>query len=82
MHRLLLLHKPLIACSVLVAISDRKKMKFFLLLSVCAVHLLTVQAAAVAEQECGQLFQSQLRQLMATKRSCNSASFYDCCQVK
>ena len=45
---------------------------------VCPASLSTCSSP----QKCGQLFQSQLRQLMATKQSCDSAYFYDCCQVQ
>ena len=42
---------------------------------------LRVQSAAVHVQDCGETFQSQLKQLLTTKESCDSAAFYDCCQV-
>ena len=32
-------------------------------------------------QDCGETFQSQLRELLAIKKTCDSAAFYDCCQV-
>ena len=54
------------------------------LLSLCVVQTVLevrVQAAAVIPQDCGETFQSQLQQLLATKQSCDSAAFYDCCQV-
>ena len=42
----------------------------------------TVQAAAVSQQDCGETFQSQMRELLAIKHTCDSAAFHDCCQVK
>ena len=32
--------------------------------------------------DCGDTFQSQLTELIATKQSCDSAGFYDCCKVQ
>ena len=54
------------------------------LLSLCVVQAVLevrVQAAAVAPRDCGETFQTQLQQLLTTKQSCDSAAFYDCCQV-
>ena len=49
---------------------------------VCASCTLLVQSAAVPVQNCGQTFQTQLDQLQNTVKSCDSAAFYDCCQVR
>ena len=56
-------------------------MKLVLIVSACIAHLLLTETSAVPAQDCGEIFQSQLRQLVTTKQSCDSASFYDCCQV-
>ena len=40
---------------------------------------ITVQAAAVYPQDCGERMQSQLKELLATKQTCDSAFFRDCC---
>ena len=56
--------------------------KFFPIVNVFICVFVTVQAAAVSPQNCGETFESQLRELLATKKTCNSAAFYDCCQVK
>ena len=45
------------------------------------VMSVTVQAMAVSPPDCGEIFQSQLSELLATKKTCDSAGFYDCCQV-
>ena len=39
----------------------------------------TVQAAAVSPQDCGEMYQSQLKEFLAS--TCDSAAFHDCCQV-
>ena len=60
------------------------KLMLSVLLSLCVVQAVLevrVQAAAVVSQDCGETFQTQLQQLLATKQSCYSAAFYDCCQV-
>ena len=41
----------------------------------------TVQAAAVYPQDCGDTFQAKLRELVAIKQTCDSGLFHDCCQV-
>ena len=50
-------------------------------LSVYVVQILLVQAAAGPVQDCGANFQSLLNQLVTIKQSCDSAAYYDCCQV-
>ena len=60
------------------------KLMLSVLLSLCVVQAvleIRVQAAAIVPQDCGETFQTQLQQLLATKQSCDSAAFYDCCQV-
>ena len=56
-------------------------MVFSVLLSVYVVQILLVQAAAGPVQDCGANFQSLLNQLVTVKKSCDSAAYYDCCQV-
>ena len=46
---------------------------------VCVVSI-TVQVTA-SPTDCGDTFQSQLTELIATKQTCESAYFKDCCQV-
>ena len=46
---------------------------------ICVVSI-TVQVTA-SPTDCGDTFQSQLTELIGTKQSCDSAGFYDCCQV-
>ena len=46
---------------------------------VCVVSI-TVQVTA-SPTDCGEIFQSQLTELIATKQTCESAYFKDCCQV-
>ena len=46
---------------------------------ICVVSV-TVQVTA-SPTDCGDTFQAQLRELIATKQSCDSAYFKDCCQV-
>ena len=36
-------------------------------------------ALCLGSEDCGETFQSELKQLLRTKRSCDSAAFYDCC---
>ena len=57
------------------------KMIFNILLSAFAVQILLVQSVTALGEDCGDVFQSQLQQLLATKYLCNSAAFRDCCQV-
>ena len=47
---------------------------------ICVVSI-TVQVTA-SPTDCGDTFQSQLRELIAIKQSCDSTGFYDCCQVR
>ena len=60
----------------------RDKMKLLLIVSACLAHLLLTETSAVPAQDCGEIFQSLLRRLEATQPSCDSAGFYDCCQVR
>ena len=56
--------------------------KFFPIVSVLICAFVTVRMAAVYPQNCGEAFESQLKELLAIKKTCDSAAFYDCCQVK
>ena len=47
-------------------------------MSICV----SVTVAHVTTANCGDTFQSQLRDLLAIKQSCDSAGFYDCEQVR
>ena len=47
---------------------------------ICVVSV-TVQVTA-SLTDCGDTFQSQLSDMLAIKQSCDSAGFYDCCQVR
>ena len=47
---------------------------------ICVVSI-TVQVTA-SPTDCGDTFQSQLKYLLAIKQNCDSAGFYDCCQVR
>ena len=47
---------------------------------ICVVSI-TVQVTALPT-DCGDIFQSQLKYLLAIKQNCVSAGFYDCCQVR
>ena len=51
----------------------------FLIILVCIST--TVDSAAVPNQDCGELFQSKLSELLAIKQSCNSTFYRSCCQV-
>ena len=54
-------------------------LRFFVLVCVAV----SAEAAAVPEQrDCGDDFRSKLRELMDIKRSCPSAFYESCCQVK
>ena len=55
--------------------------KIFTVANIFICVFVTVQAAAVSPQDCGERMQSQLRELLATKQTCDSAFFRDCCQV-
>jgi hypothetical protein len=56
--------------------------QLLLVAALCSVFVVTVKGAAVSGRDCGETFQTQLRELLATKHSCPSAAFRDCCQVK
>ena len=45
------------------------------------VMSVTVQSAAVTTQDCGDVFQSKLTELLLLKETCDSALYKDCCQV-
>ena len=55
--------------------------KFFSIVSICICAFVTVQTAAVSPQDCEHTFQSQLKELLATRQKCGSGSINDCCQV-
>ena len=55
--------------------------KIIIVVSIFICVFVTVQAAAVSPQDCGERMQSQLRELLATKQTCDAAFFKDCCQV-
>jgi ficolin len=56
--------------------------QLLLVAALCSVFVVTVKGAAVSGGDCGETFQTQLRELLATKHSCPSAAFRDCCQIK
>ena len=55
--------------------------KILIVASIFIGVFVTVQAAAVYPQNCGERMQSQLKELLATKQTCDSGIVHDCCQV-
>ena len=54
------------------------------LLALSTIILMYRSVEGTAEprgQDCAEVFQAQLRRLLALRKTCNSAGFNDCCQV-